>query len=173
MIGRPFSDSYLLAFSAEHVAYEIDMFFGMAEVLTRPSVIGAVSPAEATRLNNALIEVFAIHLRNLIDFLYLERPQQTDVVAADFFATGAWEAAKPPITISLDAARVRANKEVAHLTSKRIAGAPPEKAWDPRALVAEIRPLLQLVVANAEATRLSPGVAEAIRCCAFLEWSAP
>ena len=73
LVVRPFSDSYLLAFSAEHVAYEVDMFFGMVEVLTRPSVISAPSAAEANRLKNAVIEVFAIHLRNLIDFLYLER----------------------------------------------------------------------------------------------------
>lgn len=162
-VVRPFSDAHLLAFSAEHVAYEVDMFFGMVGVLTRPSVIGAPSPAEANRLKNAVIEVFAIHLRNLIDFLYLERPHPTDVVAADFCATGVWEAARPPITNSLEAARVRANKEVAHLTSRRIAGAPPEKAWDPQSIVAEIRPLLQLVVSKAEATRLSPHVAAAIR----------
>lgn len=163
LVVRPFSDSYLLAFSAEHVAYEIDMFFGMVEVLIRPSVIGATSAAEATRFKNALIEVFAIHLRNLVDFLYLERLQPTDVVATDFCATGAWEAVKPPITSSLEAARVRANKEIAHLTSQRIAGTPPEKAWDPRSLATEIRLLLQLVVAKAEATRLSPNVAAAIR----------
>lgn len=123
----------------------------------------AVLRAEAARLNNALIEVFAIHLRNLIDFLYLVRPQQTDVVAADFCATDVWEAVKPRISISLEAARVRANKEVAHLTSRRIAGTPPGKEWDPRALAAEIRLLLQLFVAKAEATRLSPDVAAAIR----------
>ena len=163
LVVHPFSDSYLLAFSAEHVAYEVDMFFGMVEVLTRPSVISAPSVAEANRLKNAVIEVFAIHLRNLIDFLYLERPQPTDVLAADFCATGVWEAVKPPITNSLEAARVRANKEIAHLTSQRIAGAPPEKAWDPRALAAEIRPLLQLVVSKSEASRLSPCVAAATR----------
>lgn len=160
---RPFSDSYLLAFSAEHIPYEIDMFFGMVEMLTRRSVIGATSEAEAVRLKNALIEVFAIHLRNIIDFMYLERPQPTDVVAADFCTAGAWQAVKPPITNNLEAARVRANKEIAHLTSQRIAGTPPEKAWDPCRLAAEIRPLLQLVVARAEITRLSPQVAAAIR----------
>ena len=163
LVVRPFSDSYLLMFSAEHLAYEVDMFFGMVEVFTRPSVIGATSAAEAARLKNALIEVFAIHLRNLVDFLYLERPQPTDVVAADFCATGTWEATKPPITRSLEAARIRANKEIAHLTSQRIAGTPPEKAWDPRSHATEIRPLLQLVVAKAEATRLSPRVAAVIR----------
>lgn len=163
LIVRPFSDSYLFAFSAEHLVYEIDMFFGMVEVFMRPSAIGAASVAEEARLKNALIEVFAIHLRTLVDFLYLERPQPTDVVAADFCATGTWEAVKPSITRSLEAARVRANKEIAHLTSQRIAGTPPEKAWDPCALAAEIRPLLQLVVAKAEATRLSSRVVAAIR----------
>jgi len=143
--------------------YEVDMFFGMVEMFTRPSIIGATSVAEAIRLKNAVVEVFAIHLRNLVDFLYSEKPQTTDVVAADFCATGAWEAMKPPITSSLEAARVRANKEIAHLTCQRIAGTPPEKTWDPQALAAEIRPLLQLFVAKAVATRLSPHVVAAIR----------
>jgi hypothetical protein len=114
-------------------------------------------------LRNAVIEDFVIHLRNLIDFLYLDRPQPTDVVAADFFAARRWESLRPPITNSLEAARVRANKELAHLTSHRIAGAPPEKAWESQSLAAEIRPLLQRVVSNAESTRLSPQVAASIR----------
>jgi len=160
---RPFTDPYLLAFSGEHVAYEIDMFFGMVEVLTQSSLIGASSAAAAARLKNALIEAFVIHLRNLIDFLYLDRPQPNDVVAADFCGACIWEAQRPPITSSLDAARVRANKEIAHLTSQRIAGTPPEKAWEPSALAAEIRPLLRLFVTKAASVRLSPNVAAAIR----------
>lgn len=160
---RPFSDPYLLTFSAEHVAYEIDMFFGMVEVLTQSSLIGASSAAVAARLKNAMIEAFVIHLRNLIDFLYLERPQSTDVVATDYCGAGVWEAQRPPITSTLDAARIRANKEIAHLTSLRIAGTPPEKAWEPSALSTEIKPLLQLFVTTAASARLSRNVTASIR----------
>jgi hypothetical protein len=160
---RPFTDAYLFAYSKEHVVYEIDMFFGMVEVLTDSSLIVASSHAVSARLNNALIEAFVIQLRNLIDFLYLERPQPTDVVAGDYCEAGIWETQRPPISSSLDAARVRANKEMAHLTSQRIAGTPPEKAWNPSALATEIKPLLQLFVTKAVPARLSPNVAAAIR----------
>jgi len=160
---RPFNDAYLVAFSAEHVGYEIDMFFGMVEALTQSSLIGASSAAVAARLKNAVIEAFVIHLRNLIDFLYLERPQPTDVVGADFCETGIWEAQRPAITSTLVAARVRANKEIAHLTSQRISGTPPEKAWEPASLAAEMKPLLQLFVTKASSARLSPNVSTAIR----------
>lgn len=139
------------------------MFFGMVEVLQRLSPICATSPEEARRLNNAMIEAIAIHLRNLIDFLYPINPKYTDVVAADFCAAGAWDKERPPITRGLKDARKRANREIAHLTRLRITGNPPEKDWDFESLASEIRPLLQLVVSKAEKTRLAPQVAAAIR----------
>jgi hypothetical protein len=153
-----------LAYSDEHVAYEIDMFFWLAEVCGSPSLrLGAASAADTTRLNNVLIEGFVVHLRNVIDFLYLEKPKPTDVVAADFLPTGVWDSLRPAICSSLEAARTRANKEIAHLTTDRIAGSPPAKAWDFQGLANELRPLLHLLSANAPSSRLSPKVAAAIR----------
>lgn len=41
---------------------------------------------------NVVLESWAMHLRNLIEFLHSERPQDTDVIAADFFSDPAeWE----------------------------------------------------------------------------------
>lgn len=161
---RPFSDSYLLGYSAEHVVYEFDMFLWLAAVCSNPLVtLGAPTPADATRLSNVLIEAFVVHLRNIIDFLYPNRLQRTDVVAEDFFAPNAWQSLRPAISSTMDAARVRANKEIAHLTTDRIAGSPPAKAWDFEGLARELRPLMELVADNALPTRLSPKVAAAIR----------
>jgi hypothetical protein len=87
MKTRPFDDAYILTYSAEHIAYEIDMFFVMIEMLSPLNKIGASSVAEAKRLIFAMFEAFVIHLRNLIDFLYMDRPQPTDVVATDFCKT--------------------------------------------------------------------------------------
>jgi hypothetical protein len=162
-IIRPFSDSYLLGYSDEHVFYEIDHFFWLAQLLGGGTIaLGASSPADITRLNNILIEGFAIHLRNMIDFLYVD-PYPTDVVAADFFHSGDRNKIRPAITNSLEAAKVRANKEIAHLTTERIAGAPPAKRWDFPGLADELRPLLRLVSARALPSMLSPKVGAAIR----------
>ena len=75
---------------------------------------------------SALLESFAIHLRNLIDFLYTDPKdaKPDDLVAADFFnSSAAW--APGAISRSLQEARVRANKEVSHITYKRKAGMDP------------------------------------------------
>ncbi len=159
-ITRPFSDSYLLSYSAEHVAYEIDMFFWLARHSS--AALAAPTAADAGRLSNVLIEASVIHLRNIIDFLYLDKPKATDVVATDFFASNVWDSLRPPITPSLDAARIRANKEIAHLTTDRMAGSPPAKAWDFQTFANEIKPLLHLVATRALSSRLSPTVARAI-----------
>ena len=161
--GRPYSDAYLLAYSDEHLFYECDMFLWLARVCGQGTKLGAPSAADATRMSNVLIEGFVVHLRNVIGFLYLDNPKKTDVVAADFCTTGTWVAARPAISATLESARIRANKEIAHLTTDRITGSPPAKAWGFAALAVEIRPILQLVVNHAVAGRLSPRVSAVIR----------
>lgn len=163
-VTRPYDDSYLLTYSEEHVFYEVDMFFGLAAMLSVPSR-GVVGPSveDATRVNNALIEAFGIHLRNVLDFLYIDRLQPTDVVAADFFPAGTWQTIRPAISRTLQDARTRANKELAHLTTERLAGSVPQKVWAFSALANEVKPLIQLFVARASSTALSPRVAQAIR----------
>jgi hypothetical protein len=101
---RPFSDAYLIAYSEEHVFYEFDMFLWVAQVCGRGAKLAAPTEADTTRLSNVLIEAFVVHLRNVIDFLYLDKPKKTDVVAADFFAPGGWEGLRPPISATLDSA---------------------------------------------------------------------
>ena len=140
-IQRPFTDSYLFAYSDEHVFYEIDHFFWLADLLDRsssiinprinpsspfgtPSLAVAGAAEDLRRLNNILIEGFVIHLRNVIDFLYT-KPQPTDVCAEDFFPAGDWDKIRPPLSSTLEAARIRANKEIAHLTIDRMTGNPP------------------------------------------------
>lgn len=163
-MNRPFSDADLLAYSAEHVLYEVDMFFGMVDLLTKPSLtIGAGSTAEANRVKNALIEAFAVHLRNIIDFLYMDQPQPTDVVAADFLSAGSWKSVRPTISKVLEDARIRANKELAHLTTKRLAGISPGKQWSFSILAGEVKALLNLFIAQAKPGALSPLVAGAVR----------
>lgn len=161
--ARPFSDAYLMAYSDEHVVYEFDMFLWLAQVCGSGLKIGAPSAADATRLSNVRIESFVVHLRNVIEFLYPRSPRSTDVVAADFFDPDVWDGLRPTISGTLEVARHRADREIAHLTSCRITGGPPEKVWDFMSLADEIRSLMRLVAENALPACLSPKVSAIIR----------
>ena len=161
---RPFSDSYLLAYSADHVWYEVRMFFGIVDVVSRRAQMTCVaSRAVMETLNNSLIEAFAVHLRNVVDFLYNDQPKPTDVVAADFCAPSSWHAVRPTISQVLEDARNRTNKQIAHLTTERLTGDSPGKRWPFVALADEVRPLLKLFVPRANPRALSPRVASVIR----------
>jgi hypothetical protein len=112
------TDQEFLDYSREHLLYELQMFRLVARALP-------TTPDNFERY--ALIESCAIHTRNLIDFFYNKSPMADDVIAADFFGNATtW---KVTIPSSLDQARVRANKEVSHLTLQRKSGAHPDKAW--------------------------------------------
>lgn len=114
----PLTDHELLDYSKEHVIYELWMFRSVGQALIAP--IQMSQP-----LRNALIESFAIHLRNLIDFFYPGQIQADDVVASEFLDDPDEWATLSAISTTLSSARIRAHKEVSHLTRKRITGAPP------------------------------------------------
>ncbi len=160
---RPFSDEYLLRYSAEHVFYEIDHFFWLANLLAKQSVISTPSIEDDIRTRNIFIEGFGLHLRNIIDFLFLAKPRPTDVVAADFLPERMWETLKPAVSASLSVARDQANREMAHLSTIRILGNPPAKEWDFQGLANELRPTLRLMTEKALSSRLAPEVTAAIR----------
>ena len=162
--SRPFDDGYLLAYSEEHVKYELDMFLWLVELFGDPrATLNASTASQAIRLRNALVESCAIHLRNILYFLYADKPQSTDIVAADYLPPSSLNAIRRSESDRLKAARRRANKEVSHLTTDRMAGSPPEKTWDFVALGAELLPVLRLFAAEAETSRLSPTVAACLR----------
>jgi hypothetical protein len=75
------------------------------------------------RQARACLEVFAIHLRTLLDFLYMDArsARDSDVIAADFFASEKaaidWAAKRGAIPDTLRDAKRRADKQVGHLTT--------------------------------------------------------
>jgi hypothetical protein len=167
LIKRPYTDAYLLAYSDEHVTYEVGMFFAIVDTLTRPWAASPVTSTSSSSLptivdfsnqttNNAYVESFMVHLRNLIDFLYLD-PRATDVAAVDFCDVGIWQ---PTFTQSLKDAKYRVDKELAHLTTERRPAR--ERGWDSMALADELRPVLLDFTGKALASRLSPKVKAAI-----------
>lgn len=184
---RPYNDAYLLAFSHEHLWYEVWMFYEMVDALTRqttagyvasttsPTVVAVVAPpgmpnsiapppGASSGLTvvtaNACVEGFMVHLRNLIDFMWPTKIHDTDVVAEDFCPTGAW---KQPINQALSDARTRVHKELAHLTSDRVSGSPQRKQWPYKPISAAVADALRDFAATALPSRLSPRVTGAIR----------
>ena len=149
----PLTDRELLDYSKEHVVYELWMFRAVGQALTAP--LQMTEP-----LRNARIESFVIHLRNLIDFFYSGQVQADDVVAAEFFEGSDDWPRLSSISPTLSTARIRAHKEVSHLTRKRFAGTPPEKGWEVPELMSEMKGVLNQFVRSASSKKLHTAVAE-------------
>jgi hypothetical protein len=156
MAKPPLSDQQLLDYSGEHLNYEIEMFRTTAAVLAA----GGLARTDG----NAYLESWVIHLRNLIEFLYQDSPRSTDVTAHDFFANpGDWINTRTSRTATIDAAWTRANKEISHLTTQRIAGTPTNKAWDTAGLTAEVVDELRRFEQAASPTRVSPVIGQLLQ----------
>jgi hypothetical protein len=144
-----YTDEQLLDYSEEHLLYEFHMFRWVAENL----------PGDKGFKLSAFLESFAIHLRNLTDFLYTgpENARNDDLVATDFFdSPGAWNPG--PIPKSLADARERANKEIGHITYKRKSGTDPTKPWPVADLFREVHAVAQRFAAGASSKKLHPDV---------------
>jgi hypothetical protein len=126
----------LAEYADEHLVYEAQMFV----------YAKSLSPSPQDRLGQSVaVELTALHFRNLLDFFYPGNPKPDDVVATDYVAD--WEQRRPIITIDLQSARTRANKEVAHLTAQRIAGIATGKAWHASHLGDLLRPVVAAFLA--------------------------
>jgi hypothetical protein len=138
--GRPideFSDNELREYACEHILYEITHF------------VRAVQAIEAARAGlfpmNFAIEVFALHLRNLLDFFAPRSERKTDATAKRFYT--AW--AKPELNVYLTDARCMADKQIAHLTTDRTADI-DMKTWAVEPVVRSLTPIIERFVAGAD-----------------------
>ncbi len=162
-MSKSLSDEELLAYSGEHVFYEVKMFFWLAIMLARRTMtVTTPTPEDALWLRNTLIEGFVLHLRNLLEFIFLDVPKDEHVIAAQFCQPETWKATRPAKSEALKRAWGRASREMVHLTTERIAGRPPEKNWGFIGIADEIVPILRQLVSVAEPSRLSPAVARAL-----------
>ena len=128
--------------SSKHLLYEVGMLMDLAHQL----VSGKLE--KGSTLHNASVEAFVIHVRNVMDFLYPPKSLKPDDVVAEDFLLG-WESIRPDITATLDRARQRAGKEIAHLTYARLAVTPETKPWPlveiTRDISSALHPFLQNV----------------------------
>ena len=91
----------------KHVRYEYEMLVKTAQCL--------YSKPPDPVIMNALIESYAIHARNIIDFLFPDKPRPDDITASRFLP--GWNKNLPSFLKDI---RREINKRVSHLTEVRI-----------------------------------------------------
>lgn len=143
------NDSELQAYSKEHIWYEVRMFFGA----------GSNAPFDHSPQlevqDDALLESFVLHLRNLVNFFYPPKHiKADDAIAAEHFDSG--EMPSVLLTNMLSTARERANKELSHLTWKRLAGHHAAKGWDFAALMRDMANAIEAFITMASPQKLDP-----------------
>jgi hypothetical protein len=110
----------LRRFAEEHLLYEAGMLYEVTvKLMNRHHKDDLIA-------ENALLESFGIHSRNLIDFLWLDKPMKdTDAIASDY--VGEWKA--PAMSERLSKVKGRVGKEMVHLSYNRLDVSEDEKGW--------------------------------------------
>jgi hypothetical protein len=132
----------------EHPFYEMEMLAFAADAVLENS------PNLSRQIHFALVESFVTHARALLHFFYdKQKRYPTDLLATDFVADPkAWRARHRTPPAALAAFKIRADKEVAHVTTARVVGIPPSKVWPVTDIRAALTPAMQEFVRDVEAT---------------------
>jgi hypothetical protein len=132
-----FSENELREYACEHVLYEVTHF------------VRAAQAVEAARAGvfpmNFAIEVFALHLRNLLDFFAPRNTRKTDACARHFYEK--WE--EPELDPYLREARWMADKHIAHLTTDRTTDI-DAKIWAVEPIVQSLTPVIECFANGAD-----------------------
>jgi hypothetical protein len=142
---------------SNHLRYEVNMLLSSATGLAS-GVFG-----EKNTVANALLEAFVLHLRTIMDFLYPRgrRVKDDDVLASDFFDSAVqWckirdKQVGKELRRSLENARDRADKEMAHLTYSRLKVTSAEKGWPYIKIANEVRKAIRVFIDNVPKEKLS------------------
>lgn len=110
----------LRRFAEEHLLYEAGMLYEVTgKLMNRHHEDDLV-------VENALLESLGIHSRNLIDFLWLDKPpKDTDAIASDYVDD--WKA--QAMSKRLSGVKDRVGKEMVHLSYNRLDVPDDEKGW--------------------------------------------
>lgn len=130
------TDSDLAASLDDPVLYEMQMFVSTARKLSGYDwdQDANVIPFDERVERNAYLESFAVHMRNICEFLYNDRQEDDDIRARSDFAVN-WSRRLPP---DLKPDRERANKKVEHVTWGRVAVRSEDKSWDFARILSQI-----------------------------------
>ncbi|MFZ1240171.1 MAG: hypothetical protein WAV74_12730 [Anaerolineae bacterium] len=136
--------------ASQHLLYE----FWMLNSLGRGMASAVLGQGP---LNNAVLESFAIHARVMLGFLYEGKRYPDDVVAGDYFDDpNDWVKVRPSIPEALIPVQKRANKEVAHLSYKRLGIADEARLWRFIDIAAAIGSIMAVFLRHVPAERLHP-----------------
>jgi len=108
-------------------------------------------------INNALIEAFAVHARNVADLLKQQQSDRKNVHASQFFATKEdwtklwdnnedWKTLDEQIKLTCD----RVHKEIVHLGKERIYAVGGKKKWELIRVINLIAPRLRTFAEKAQ-----------------------
>jgi hypothetical protein len=149
MMKNPPDDAELVHYSEEHLLHELTMLLQTADTLPKHK------PGSTEYI--AVLESFAIHLRNLLEFLF--QPIGRDYVRAlHFFDDAAnWQ---PTNTAEWTNLYNRACHEVEHLTVHRVDGNPEEKKWPVTEILLKLDPILKDFASKASRSKLHHKVRE-------------
>jgi len=130
--------------SSNDLIYELKMFFDVVEVIKIIHSELIESPVREV-IKNTIVESFAIHLRNILHFLYAENPKPSDLNANDFVLDEEiWKKTCSVAPDGLEKYIIRANTEVAHLSYERIKVSVATKSWPFDEIVLKLRqPLIE------------------------------
>ena len=113
--------NYSLKKASEHVLYEVWMFFQTLELLLH-------NPNQLEI--NILLDAFAIHTRNLFDFLYPKRNyKKDDIIIYDYIINRKNYERNKTLKVDLKFIVRKADKQVAHLTYSRNKYNTKTKPW--------------------------------------------
>ncbi len=118
------SPEQLRVFSGEHLYYEIDMLYGVVNLLS------AENAPQDPYVINALLEAYVIHTQVILDFFYQPQMKADDAKAIHFIADMAlWKKTIPPYDRYFRKFNRRRSREVVHLSYHRLDVRPEDKTW--------------------------------------------
>lgn len=135
----------------EHLAYEVWMTFDLALTLATVRVNNLL-------VQDALVEVLPIHVRQLNDFFWKVRRSDSkssrDAFAADYFDPGEWVSPRPSRPAEIDAVWKKVGWGVVHLTYGRAHVTPEQKQWEPVTIGHALAPVVLCFVDNVDQAKL-------------------
>lgn len=137
-----YDNDYYRKYADLHICYEINMLKETVLICSR-SIQGASTTTWV--LKNASLESFCIHMRNLLDFLYPNIIRKDDVTIFNFLSIDEVNRYIPKITKYLSKYRIKAHKEIAHLTCDRKANT-KAKSWPYHLIAIKILTIYSILI---------------------------
>jgi hypothetical protein len=147
--------------ASEDLLYEIHMIYLLRGYFAERVLDQALQTRSDHGLpaRNAAIESFAIHVRNVIAFLYVARTRSAaDDLFADDYVTDfrAYKKARPAKGSTLGSAVVnRIHRQIAHLSHARGGYAPEERVWLYDEICEALDPVVRSFLSYVDPTKVS------------------